>query len=54
MKNTIDIQLIEVIKNDAIVLQIKQNGVWHEVKKEDFTDNKFKIQERKEDGSRNQ
>jgi len=53
MKNTIDIQLIEVIKDDALVLQVKQNGVWHEINKEDFI-GKQSHQERKENGSRDQ
>lgn len=46
MTNAIDIQMIEVVRNNTIVLQIKQNGVWHEIDKEDFIG-----KERQENGS---
>jgi hypothetical protein len=36
MFNCIDVQIVELIKDNKVTIQIKQNGEWHEITREDF------------------
>lgn len=36
MLNCIDIQMVELIKDNKVTIQIKHNGIWHEITREDF------------------